>query len=197
MYMKESADIATDYNRLAEEWAENTNILRGSIILDHMTPQAGNGKEIELDKIDEYFNNLEGTLIMKNTDVRTGVLNTKQYYDEFVEQSNNFTEELAEQARLMTEFVGVSSPESTSTLLVNTAKTTQKASKRLTDILYKRIEQVDPSVRIDIDFLVDAVDDNKLLKDFVSDEVDITAVDVAAIETAIKSPAKKETSPVF
>ena len=133
---------------------------------------------------------------MKNTDVRTGVLNTKQYYDEFVEQSNNFTEELAEQARLMTEFVGVSSPESTSTLLVNTAKTTQKASKRLTDILYKRIEQVDPSVRIDIDFLVDAVDDNKLLKDFVSDEVDITAVDVAAIETAIKSPAK-ETSPVF
>ena len=77
-------------------------------------------------------------------------------------------------------------------LLVNTAKTTQKASKRLTDILYKRIEQVDPSVRIDIDFLVDAVDDNKLLKDFVSDEVDITAVDVAAIETAIKSPAKKK-----
>ena len=52
---------------------------------------------------------------MKNTDVRTGVLNTKQYYDEFVEQSNNFTEELAEQARLMTEFVGVSSPENTST----------------------------------------------------------------------------------
>ena len=58
MYVKESADIATDYNRLAEEWAENTNILRGSIILDHMTPQAGGGKEIELDKIDEYFNNL-------------------------------------------------------------------------------------------------------------------------------------------
>ena len=75
---------------------------------------------------------------MKNTDVRTGVLNTKQYYDEFVEQSNNFTEELAEQARLMTEFVGVSSPESTSTLLVNTAKTTQKANKRLADILYKK-----------------------------------------------------------
>ena len=50
---------------------------------------------------------------------------------------------------------------------------------------------MDPSVRIDIDFLVDAVDDNKL-KDFVSDEVDITRVDVAAMETAIKPPAKKK-----
>ena len=47
MYVKESADIATDYNRLAEEWAENTNILRGSIILDHMTPQAG----VERDRV--------------------------------------------------------------------------------------------------------------------------------------------------
>ena len=64
-------------------------ILRGSIILDHMTPQAGGGKDIELDKLMSILHNLEQTLIMKNTDVRTGVLNTKQYYDEFVEQSNN------------------------------------------------------------------------------------------------------------
>ena len=151
---------------------KHKNSKRG-IVVDHLAPRAGNQEQIDLDKIDDYFNNLEGSLIMKNTDIQTGVLNTKQLYEEFVKQSDNLLKSLQGKPRLMTDVVGTADSPTTSTLLVNTAKTTQKASKRLANMLYKRIEQVDPSVRIDIDFLVDAVDDNKLLKDFVSDEVDI------------------------
>ena len=192
LYIKENAEIQVAYDRLMEEWTENTRILREGIVVDHLAPRAGNQEQIDLDLIDDYFNNLEESLVMKNTDIQTGVLNTKQLYEDFVKQSDELTQELARQAELMTDVVGTADSPTSSALLVNTAKASQKANKRLANMLYKRIEQVDPSVRIDIDFLVDAVDDNKLLKDFVSDEVDIARVDVAAMETAIKPPATKK-----
>ena len=192
MYVKERADLVTLEDNLKNEWAANTKALRDGIIIDHMNPKATGRGEIDLEPIDEYFENLEQSLVYKNTDTKTGVLDVKNLYEEFVERANDFTNELNNQAKLMTKLEGTSIPESSSTILVNTAKGVRKAQTKIVDILYRKIDEVDPSVRIDIDFLADAVDENKLLKEFVSEEVDAVKVDVAAVETAIKSPVTKK-----
>ena len=72
---------------------KHKNSKRGKVV-DHLAPRAGNQEQIDLDRIDDYFNNLEGSLVMKNTDIQTGVLNTKQLYEDFVKQSDELTKNL-------------------------------------------------------------------------------------------------------